>query len=607
MKCIKFFCILMLLFTSIIFAHEPIKTNLEYLPKLRGDEPLPAGRPIPYNGVRQYLPGADSIIGYTSYEYQANGSFGQRIRVDDLNQAHIDWMWSDYPNQDERCCFWNARFDNGSYYGDFPASPSWSGYVQLDITSDGRTVIAYYYNAGAGAMPWIDIDGGNLWGLLPNDPKGPEVADHIWPYIAVAGDNIIMVTGNTGADMHHLYITTDEGVTWTYIADYDSCTTLSQFIRASPFSDKVVHVWTQSMDLEDVSQWCNDVYYELSTDNGITWSTPINITNYTPPDSMSTGDSAIWAFNNVNALFDTNDNLHIAWGGHLAWVSAGDTLYGGDRAKIFHWSEATGTISTVSSPSTYYTEPNGFWLEPWSAGEPYWHAGAAGTWRTVCDQPQLVVDPVDNDLYCLWSGNDDSTDVALNTYINGEIYGAKSWNNGATWTNYVNLTNTPSHGAAAGDCFDEDYFTVNPLIVNDSMFVTFIEDKDACAYVHAGEMTENPVHCWIFWVPDGIEEEQLLKPTSTKPILKISPNPFAKLTKISFGKGHSAKGIELKIYDAAGRVVKNFPRLTPDALRPTQISWDGTDHANQTLPPGVYFVQLQAGDFTTTKKIIKIE
>jgi len=154
----------MLLFTSIIFAHEPIKTNLEYLPKLRGDEPLPAGRPIPYNGVRQYLPGADSIIGYTSYEYQANGSFGQRIRVDDLNQAHIDWMCSDYPNQDERCCFWNARFDDGSYYGDFPASPSWSGYVQLDITSDGRTVIAYYYNAGAGAMPWIDIDGGQSMG-----------------------------------------------------------------------------------------------------------------------------------------------------------------------------------------------------------------------------------------------------------------------------------------------------------------------------------------------------------------------------------------------------------------------------------------------------------
>ena len=612
MKYIKFFCILMVLFTSIIFALEPAKANFEQLPKLRGDEPLPAGRPIPYNGVRQYLPGADSIIGYTSYEYQANGSFGQRIRVDDLNQAHNDWMWSDYPNQDERCCFWNARFDDGSYYGMVTASESWSGYVQLDITSDGRTVIAYYYNAGAGAMPWIDIDGGNLWGLLPNDPKGPEVADHIWPYIAVAGDNIIMVTGNTGADVHHRYLTTDEGVTWTYIADYDSCTTLSQFIRASPFSDKVVHVWTQSMDLEDVSQWCMDVYYELSTDNGANWGSPVNITNYTPPASMSVGDSVIWAFNNVNALFDANDNLHIAWGGHLAWVSAGDILYGGERAKIFHWDEVSGTITTVSSPSIYYNEPGGWWLEPWSAGEPYFHAGAAGTWRTVCDEPQLVVDSTNNTLYCLWAGNADSTDVALNDYINGEIYGAYSWNNGATWSNYVNLTNTPSHGAAAGDCFDEDYFTVNPLIVNDSMFVTFIEDKDAGAYVHGGAMTDNPVHCWVFWVPNGIEEEQSLKPTSTKPILKISPNPFTKLTYIKFpaptlNQVQGKSQIALNIYDATGRVVKDFSRFTHDAARPTQISWDGTDHANQTLPTGVYFMQLQAGNFTTTKKIIKIE
>ncbi|MCK4250505.1 T9SS type A sorting domain-containing protein, partial [candidate division WOR-3 bacterium] len=527
----------------------------------------------------------------------------------------------DYPNQDERKCFWNARFDNGSYYGDFPASYSWSGYVQLDIMSDGRTVIAYHYNAGAGYYSWIDIDAGNLSGAF-GDPKSPEVADHIWPYIAVAGDNIIMVTGDYSgdyADMHHLYITTDEGVTWTYIADYDSCTTLSQFIRASPFSDKVVHVWTQSMDLEDVSQWCNDVYYELSTDNGITWSAPINITNYTPPDSMSAGDSVIWAFNNVNALFDANDNLHIAWGGHLAWVSAGDTLYGGDRAKIFHWDEVSGIISTVSSPSIYYNEPGGWWLEPWVNGAPYGHGGAAGTWRTVCDQPQLVVDPVDNDLYCLWSGNDDSTDVALNTYINGEIYGAKSWNNGATWTNYVNLTNTPSHGAAAGDCFDEDYFTVNPLIVNDSMFVTFIEDKDAGAYVHGGAMTDNPVHCWVFWVPNGIEEEQSLKPTSTKPILKISPNPFAKLTHISFGIGHPdrithssygtgrAERKALKIYDASGRLIKDFSLPTAYCLVPTTIKWSGTDQLDRPVPPGVYFVQLQAGDFTTTKKIIKIE
>ncbi len=622
MKSIKFSCILMLLFTSIIFALEPIKTNLEYLPKLRGDEPLSAGRPIPYNGVRQYLPGADSIIGYTSYELQRSGSFGQRIMVDDLGQAHIDWMWSDYPLQDERLCAWNARFTNGSYYGMVPASPSWSGYVQLDITSDGRTVIAYHYNAGAGTMPWIDIDQGNLLGFFGN-PKSPEVANHVWSVICVANNNnIIMVTGDAwaGSD-HHLYLTTDQGETWSTSVDFDSCTTVSQSLRASPNSDKVVHVWTQSMDLVTVKQFCMDVYYELSTDNGVTWSAPINITNYTPPESMNIGDSAIWAFNNTIAVFDTSDNLHIAWGGHLAWRGAGDTLYAGDRAKIFHWEEATGTISTVSSPSIYYNEPGGWWLEPWVNGSPYYHSGAADSWRTMCDQPQLVVDPTNNDLYCLWHGNDDYTDVSAGLCMNGELYGAYSNDNGLTWTDYVNLTNTRTPGADPGDCFDEDYMTANPFLVNDSLFITYIEDKDAAAYVYAGEMTDNPVHCWVFNknLITGITEENALGSEYANPALEVYPNPFSKLTHISFGTGHPdrienssygtgrAERKALKIYDASGRLIKDFSLPTAYCLVPTTIKWSGTDQLERPVPPGVYFVRLETDNHTEVKKAILLK
>ncbi len=570
-----------------------------YCEKVTGDEPFSAGRPIPYNGVRQYLLGADSIIGFTSYEYQANGGFGQRIRVDDLDQAHIDWMWSDYPLQDERLCAWNAQFNDGSYYGMVSASVTYSGYVQLDITSDGRTVVAYHYDAGAGTMSWIDIDQGNLWGVLPNDPKGPEGNLHIWPYIAVSGDNIIMVTGESGADMHHRYLTTDEGVTWSTSVDFDSCNCLSPFLRASPNSDKVVHVWTQTIEPTfSASQLCQDVYYALSTDNGANWSSPVNLTNYTPPASMSAGDSSIWAFNNVNAVFDANDDLHIAWGGHLAWVSALDTLYGGDRGKIFHWDEVSSTITTVSSPSTYYTEPNGFWLEPWSAGVPYWHGGAAGSWRTIIDNPQLIVDPTNNDLYCLWAGNADSTDVALNTYINGELYGAYSTDNGATWTDYKNLTNTPSPGAAAGDCFDEDYFTASPLVVNDSIFVTFIEDKDACAFVHAGEMTDNPVHGWVF--PKeyvyGIEEHETETPSRLT--MNIT-NPASRNAKISYTLTNAGE-ISLKVYDRTGSLVRTIETGYKEA-GVYNLNLDVSELAN-----GTYFARLDTSTDDLTRTFVVI-
>jgi len=106
---------------------------------------------------------------------------------------------------------------------------------------------------------------------------------------------------------------------------------------------------------------------------------------------------------------------------------------------------------------------------------------------------------------------------------------------------------------------------------------------------------------WLLF--PGIEEYELSQPVST--VLQISPNPFSKLTKISFGNVQGAKSIGLKIYDATGRLVKDFPRFTPDALRNT-LSWDGRDDQNRRLPSGVYFVKLQVDDYSATEKLLLI-
>jgi hypothetical protein len=103
--------------------------------------------------------------------------------------------------------------------------------------------------------------------------------------------------------------------------------------------------------------------------------------------------------------------------------------------------------------------------------------------------------------------------------------------------------------------------------------------------------------------PDvGIEEHQTPRTKSQTPIIEVFPNPFSKLTYISFGKVQSAKIVELKIYDATGRVVKVFNHLTNN-----QIFWNGTDNLNRRLPSGVYFVRLQAGDYSATEKVLLIK
>jgi hypothetical protein len=86
--------------------------------------------------------------------------------------------------------------------------------------------------------------------------------------------------------------------------------------------------------------------------------------------------------------------------------------------------------------------------------------------------------------------------------------------------------------------------------------------------------------------------------------VSVSPNPFTKLTTFSFGIAQSAERIELKIYDAAGRLVWDL-RSTPYALRGSVV-WDGTDHAGNKLPAGVFFAEIRTGDNVWWEKIAKI-
>jgi hypothetical protein len=90
-----------------------------------------------------------------------------------------------------------------------------------------------------------------------------------------------------------------------------------------------------------------------------------------------------------------------------------------------------------------------------------------------------------------------------------------------------------------------------------------------------------------------IEETARLKAPNL-PEITVFPNPFSKLTKISFGNVQRAKRIGLKIYDATGRVVRSFPiiNLCNPNKSVVSVYWTGTDDIGNPLPAGVYFIHL---------------
>jgi hypothetical protein len=105
----------------------------------------------------------------------------------------------------------------------------------------------------------------------------------------------------------------------------------------------------------------------------------------------------------------------------------------------------------------------------------------------------------------------------------------------------------------------------------------------------------------------GIQEEF----SNKKGILcSCYPNPFHKNVIINYAlssKHYAQENKEvptIRIYDATGRSVKNFSRLTHGALRSTLITWEGTDNNGQKVPAGVYFVRLESGDDKEVEKVI---
>jgi hypothetical protein len=107
----------------------------------------------------------------------------------------------------------------------------------------------------------------------------------------------------------------------------------------------------------------------------------------------------------------------------------------------------------------------------------------------------------------------------------------------------------------------------------------------------------------------GIQEDIHLQPARV--VLHISPNPFRHHTDIRYqitdnGIENNTVNASLRIYDACGRLIKDFRQLSVIDHQ-LSVKWDGTDQANRRLGSGVYFMTLQAGDYSATEKLLLIK
>lgn len=134
-------------------------------------------------------------------------------------------------------------------------------------------------------------------------------------------------------------------------------------------------------------------------------------------------------------------------------------------------------------------------------------------------------------------------------------------------------------------------------IANDGSYAT------ACGkHIHLGVMGRGGDIVLINTdIGTSVKDNKTLNPSASIDI-GINPNPFRDVARINVGIAQSAESIELRIYDATGKLVWSF-RPTPHGLRPTLI-WDGRDDQDRLLPSGVYFLHIQTAEHTLTKEIV---
>ena len=156
--------------------------------------------------------------------------------------------------------------------------------------------------------------------------------------------------------------------------------------------------------------------------------------------------------------------------------------------------------------------------------------------------------------------------------------------------------------------FEKNPNTGAPFMRNDPNYVTATNSVYRSAAMPSHLLL--PVYPGIPGVTEHTTEHQ------SATMLQVSPNPFTNETKIQYALsskhyaegsiGQSAKSIELKIFDAAGRLVRDLSNSLPHAPCTVQVSWSGRDDQDRVLPSGVYFVQLSAGEYCETKKVLLI-
>ena len=586
------------------------------------------------------------VVGTTWYDIQHNSTCGRQIYTDASNNTHIVWMNGLNNGASQRHIFyeWFDAAGNPSFGGGVPVeSYDRTGYTDLTHDPEGRALPCYHRNQDAtywftvfsfdffpyiGAFqsveaPHVFVSGTELsvgWPKVDVDRNGR--------YHILSTENPLSGTAGDPQRQYYIQATLDQTPSLSFTGNQEEIAwteTISGTVAASPVSDKVAIAYLKpwATDSSVTTQNDNDLILLISED-GITWdwSDTINVTNWIEPRDLSVQPDTVLAdmdtlrcYAEINVIIDYNDIIHIFFTTEGYYHYEQGILYDG---YVWHWDEVNEVFSMVADGFFEYVAN----FEP-------------GAWNRYLDRPQAAIDTLTGDIYCMYQRylnptgysttlpfpyqTGDTTDISQGNFANGEIWITKSTDNGYTWAEGTNITNTPSPGASAGSCLSELTPSMAPYISEGACHVFYILDADAgCVIQNEGGWTLNnviyqkvpveliadspllppyPMHVDSTGMPLAVEEHGNQVVPAEFSMMKVYPNPFNPATTISFEMGNASL-VSLRVFDVQGREV--------DCLKYGQLAAGKHEFTFDAsgLSSGIYFAKLEAGDYQKTVKLL---
>ncbi len=382
-----------------------------------------------------------------------------------------------------------------------------------------------------------------------------------WTIVNSNNDNYYWTTGTTG-DLGS-YVPPDYGTRYAYYSDDDAGSSAPQSLEEGLVSPKIyVGGITSGLELiyaYGYRDYSSSDYYRLRMRRFVSgsWTNWVQLREY---NTSSSGTETI----NLNTYLPC-DSMQFEWyytetSATWGWACAVDNILLRYSYQLTNYGELKGTPVYYHDLSTTY--PRNKW------GDIVWHKATAG----------------------------DSIGIQVEYY---------------TGSNWQLIPNSILPGNATG------FFTTFPI---DTIKLTNVDTVTYNTIRLKGlfyRITKSPSNpALLDWEVGnlagyvGIEESE----KSISAQLKVYPNPFRNhlvmkfqipSTKFQTNPKSQIPNTKLKIYDATGRLVKQFNHLTNYQFN--YVLWYGDDDLGRKLPAGVYFVRLDCPEKVLIQKVVKLK